>query len=262
MSTGGNQNDAEGELRPSADLVAEGAAMKAAAQKAAASAKLSKEEEERLKALRKLDITGHKKSPQTLAKEFAEMYGGPADILTNGLTSEQAAKGHEMHGRNELTPPKQTPEWIKCLETQKGFFNLLLWAGSILCFISYGIDNSAPDNLYLGIVLALVVIATGVFEYFQEKSSSDLMKKFASMQPPAVTVIRNGKETSIPAAELTHVSVYNVPICLLATARCPCLFYFLLLSISRNEPFSQYPLSQKNDMALIRYTSRFCHSST
>ena len=186
--------------------------MKAAAQKAAAaqrqgkSVKLSKEEQERMNALKKLDITAHKKSPQQLEKEFAELYGGQNNILSDGLTDAQAAKGAAKFGKNELTPPKQTPEWIKCLETQKGFFNLLLWAGSILCFISYGIDNSAPDNLYLGIVLALVVIATGVFEYFQEKSSSDLMKKFASMQPPAVTVIRNGKETTIPAADLTHVS--------------------------------------------------------
>ena len=212
MSTGATKEQADGELRPSADLVAEGAALKAAAEKAAAAQRsgkkpkgLSKEEQNRLDALKKLDITAHKKSPQVLEKEFAEMYGGQGNIITNGLTDEQAKKGAAMHGKNELTPPKQTPEWLKCLETQKGFFNLLLWAGSILCFISYGIDNSAPDNLYLGIVLALVVIATGVFEYFQEKSSSDLMKKFASMQPPAVTVIRNGKETTIPAADLTHV---------------------------------------------------------
>ena len=216
MSTGATAAQAEGELRPSADLVAEGAAMKAAAQKLAAAkrdggkktTKVSKEEQERMDALKKLDITGHKKSPQQLEKEYAAMYGGPANIIQDGLSSAQAAAGQAKHGPNALTPPKQTPEWIKCLETQKGFFNLLLWAGSILCFISYAIDNSAPDNLYLGIVLALVVIATGVFEYFQEKSSSDLMKKFASMQPPAVTVIRDGKETTIPAIELTHVSSY------------------------------------------------------
>jgi magnesium-transporting ATPase (P-type) len=220
MSTGATDAQAEGELRPSADLVAEGAAMKAAAQKAAAARraegdgkqapKVSKEEQERLNALKKLDITGHKKSPQQLEKEFADLYGGQANIIQDGLTTAQAAKGAAKFGPNALTPPKQTPEWIKCLETQKGFFNLLLWAGSILCFISYGIDNSAPDNLYLGIVLALVVIATGVFEYFQEKSSSDLMKKFASMQPPAVTVIRNGKETTIPAIELTHGDMVKV----------------------------------------------------
>jgi magnesium-transporting ATPase (P-type) len=119
-------------------------------------------------------------------------------------------KGHVEFGLNQLTPPPQKPEWLKCLETQKGFFNLLLWAGSILCFISFAIDNSAPDNLYLGIVLAFVVTATGIFEYFQEKSSSDLMKKFANMQPPQVIVIRGGVETKVPAAQLTHGDIVKV----------------------------------------------------
>ena len=56
MSTGATAAQAEGELRPSADLVAEGAAMKAAAQKLAAAkrdggkktTKVSKEEQERM----------------------------------------------------------------------------------------------------------------------------------------------------------------------------------------------------------------------
>lgn len=39
-----------------------------------------------------------------------------------------------------------------------GLFNLLLWAGSALCFIAYGIDPlKDATNLYLGIVLAVVV---------------------------------------------------------------------------------------------------------
>lgn len=42
----------------------------------------------------------------------------------------------------------------------------MLWIGAILCFIAYGIQAStveepADDNLFLGIVLAAVVIVTG-----------------------------------------------------------------------------------------------------
>lgn len=34
------------------------------------------------------------------------------------------------------------------------------------------------DNLYLGVVLATVVVITGVFSYFQEAKSSKIMKSF------------------------------------------------------------------------------------
>jgi len=150
-------------------------------------------------------------SHDALEAKIEKQYGCEgAGFKAKGLTDAQVVQGQTMFGLNQLTPPPEKSECVKCLETQKGFFNILLWAGSILCFISYGIDSSAPDNLYLGIVLAFVVIATGVFEYFQEKSSSDLMKKFANMQPPQVTVTRNGESTQIPAAQLTHGDIVKV----------------------------------------------------
>ena len=205
------------EIRTSADLT--GADFQAKLAKTRNDVKLMKAKEasgktltaaqkKKKDAMANIDVTAHKVSCQVLESQLEKVYKcpGAGGILTNGLTDSQVAMGQAEFGPNALTPPPETPEWLKCLETQKGFFNLLLWAGSILCFISYGIDNSAPDNLYLGIVLAFVVIATGVFEYFQEKSSSGLMKKFANMQPPQVTVKRNGVETAIPAAQLTHVS--------------------------------------------------------
>lgn len=72
----------------------------------------------------------------------------------------------ERDGPNALTPPKTTPEWVKFCKNLFGGFALLLWIGAILCFIAYGIQAStveepADDNLYLGIVLAAVVIVTG-----------------------------------------------------------------------------------------------------
>ena len=50
-------------------------------------------------------------------------------------------------GPNELTPPKEDPEWYKLLKCVfGGFFNQLLWAGGILCFIAYGVDPSKPKD--------------------------------------------------------------------------------------------------------------------
>ena len=72
----------------------------------------------------------------------------------------------ERDGPNRLTPPPQTPEWVKFCQNLFGGFALLLWLGAILCFLAYGIQASTfeeppDDNLYLGIVLTAVVLVTG-----------------------------------------------------------------------------------------------------
>jgi sodium/potassium-transporting ATPase subunit alpha len=110
--------------------------------------------------------------------------------LKLGLTEAEALTRLQRDGYNRLTPPKQTPEWVKFLEEMTGFFSLLLWAGSVLCFIGYALKEEA-DNLYLGIVLALVTFATGCFSYYQNSKSENLMKSFKNMMPPKVKVIRN-----------------------------------------------------------------------
>lgn len=76
-----------------------------------------------------------------------------------------------------MTPPKTTPEWVKFCKNLFGGFALLLWIGAILCFIAYSIqaasvEEPADDNLYLGIVLAAVVIVTGIFSYYQVRFES------------------------------------------------------------------------------------------
>ena len=42
----------------------------------------------------------------------------------------------------------------------------------------------ALDNLYIGIALVVVVVVTGLFTYYQENKSSNIMESFAKMTPP------------------------------------------------------------------------------
>lgn len=93
----------------------------------------------------------------------------PEDVNYFGLTDELAAKKLRGFGPNALTEKKGLPWYLKFLLCLTGLFNYLLWAGSILCFIAYGVQKDKRDksNLYLGIVLALVVILTAIFAYYQ-----------------------------------------------------------------------------------------------
>jgi sodium/potassium-transporting ATPase subunit alpha len=73
-----------------------------------------------------------------------------------------------------------------------GGFSLLLWAGSVLCFIVYAIDASV-ENLVLGIVLAGVVTITGIFSFYQELKSEKVLEGFANLTPTTCEVLRDGK---------------------------------------------------------------------
>ena len=118
-----------------------------------------------------------------------------------------------------------------------GGFAALLWAAAILCFVATAIQAAedgdemvsepllgvfnklvnlqALDNLYIGIALVVVVVVTGLFTYYQENKSSNIMESFAKMTPPKaqvkislsswltwLKVLRDGAQKEIEAAEL------------------------------------------------------------
>ncbi|XP_042856072.1 sodium/potassium-transporting ATPase subunit alpha-like isoform X3 [Penaeus japonicus] len=132
-----------------------------------------------------------------------------------GLSQSEAKRRLERDGPNALTPPKQTPEWVKFCKNLFGGFSLLLWIGAILCFIAYSIETAAEeepnkDNLYLGIVLTAVVIITGVFSYYQESKSSRIMESFKNMVPQYAIVLRDGEKQNLQAEELCIGDIVEV----------------------------------------------------
>lgn len=85
--------------------------------------------------------------------------------IENGIKSIRAEIKLKEFGPNELTERVGTPWYILFLKEQTGFFSLLLYAGSVLCFIGYGLDTEDVASLYLGIILAVVCFFTGVYGY-------------------------------------------------------------------------------------------------
>ncbi|CAG2171115.1 unnamed protein product, partial [Oppiella nova] len=119
-----------------------------------------------------------------------------------GLTEAKAKEVLARDGPNALLPPPKTPEWVKFCRQLFGGFALLLWIGAFLCFFAYGIEvvtsgEPNPDNLYLGIVLTVVVIISGVFAYYQESKSSAIMESFKNLVPQTATVVRDGQVVTI-----------------------------------------------------------------
>ncbi|XP_049756477.1 sodium/potassium-transporting ATPase subunit alpha-3 [Elephas maximus indicus] len=145
-------------------------------------------------------MTEHKMSVEEVCRKYN------TDCV-QGLTHSKAQEILARDGPNALTPPPTTPEWVKFCRQLFGGFSILLWIGAILCFLAYGIqagteDDPSRDNLYLGIVLAAVVIITGCFSYYQEAKSSKIMESFKNMVPQQALVIREGEKMQVNAEEV------------------------------------------------------------
>jgi len=148
---------------------------------------------------KELEMTEHK-------SELSDLLSLLESSTTTGLTAAIVARNLARDGPNALTPPKQTPEWVKFLKQLFGGFAMLLWIGAVLCFFAYGIrtvreEDPGKDELYLGIVLTAVVVITGCFSYYQESKSSKIMESFKKMVPQGANVLRDGKRIDINATE-------------------------------------------------------------
>merc|ERR1712066_308820 len=156
-----------------------------------------------------LEIDVHKVDVDVLCKRFNTN-------VEQGLTDSQAAKGLAQYGKNELTPPPTTPEWVKFCQCLFSGFACLLWLGAVLCFLAYSIQASAyeeppDDNLYLGVVLSAVVTVTGIFSYYQESKSAKIMEGFKNLVPQYALVRRNnGEKLTIPADTLTLGDIVEI----------------------------------------------------
>lgn len=167
-----------------------------------------KEKEELDDLKKEMELDEHKISLDELSARFGTSF-------ETGLTYDRAKQVLERDGPNALSPPKTTPEWVKFCKQLFGGFALLLWAGAILCFVAYGIteatyDDAPKDNLWLGVALAIVVVMTGVFSYFQEAKSSRIMESFKNMVPQQAICTRSGEKRTIKAEDLVQGDLIEV----------------------------------------------------
>lgn len=130
---------------------------------------------------KEVDIDEHKLTVDELCRRYATS-------ITTGLTDQVAAELLIKNGPNALTPPKQTPKYIKFLRCMLTGFSKLLWVAAFFCFISYGIsisqDPATPlDNVWLGVALVVVIVGTGCFQFYQENKSDNIMESFKKMIP-------------------------------------------------------------------------------
>jgi magnesium-transporting ATPase (P-type) len=112
----------------------------------------------------------------------------------NGLASDETQARLARYGRNVFQEVKGTPLILKFLANFYHFFALLLWAAAILAFFS-----GSPQ---LGIAIIAVIIINGVFSFYQEYKAEKATEALKRLLPAMQTVVRDGEEQRLAAADL------------------------------------------------------------
>ncbi|MCW4006058.1 MAG: cation-translocating P-type ATPase [Candidatus Bathyarchaeota archaeon] len=111
-----------------------------------------------------------------------------------GLTAEEAKTRIAKYGPNELKKEKGTSP-IKLFLSQ--FTDILM----IILLIATGLSLWIGETIDALIIVA-IVIASAVLGFTQEYRSEKAVEALKKMTAPTATVLRDGKETTVPAAEL------------------------------------------------------------
>lgn len=133
---------------------------------------------------KELDI--YKPSPEEVYSKL--------DTSPDGLSEEEAKLRLKKYGPNQIEEVKKRPLIFKFLENFYNVLALLLWAASILAFIS-----RTPQ---LGFAIIGVIVINAIFSFWQEYEAEKATEALKKILPSTAKVIREGKERKIIAAEL------------------------------------------------------------
>jgi len=119
---------------------------------------------------------------------------GELNSSKSGLTTEDAQKQLEKYGANQIEEVKKKPVIFKFLANLYQLLALLLWAASILAFLS-----GTPQ---LGFAIIAVIIINAIFSFWQEYKAEQALEALKNILPSKAKVIRNQEKMEILSAKL------------------------------------------------------------
>jgi len=113
---------------------------------------------------------------------------------TYGLSQEEAEKRLVQFGRNELVKKEKISPWAIFLEQFKSFLIIILLIAVVLSAVLGEVIDAT-------LIAVIVLFACGL-GFIQEYRAERAMEALRRMAAPTASVLRDGKETEIPATEL------------------------------------------------------------
>ncbi|HEX2437319.1 MAG TPA: cation-transporting P-type ATPase [Methylomirabilota bacterium] len=111
-----------------------------------------------------------------------------------GLSRDEAARRLHRNGPNRLERVAGRSLGMRLLGQFTSFFAVLLWAGGALAFLA-----GLPE---LGWAVFVVIVVNGLFSFWQEYRADRAVEALQRLLPQQVIVLRDGRETPVPAEAL------------------------------------------------------------
>lgn len=131
-------------------------------------------------------------------KEFIQKY----HVNPNGLSNEEASERLKNLGLNEIKQNKAKKWYHYLLESLFTPFNCIL-LGIVIILIYTDIYLSPTPSYANIIVIAILVTASTLLDFFEEYRSNKAAEKLKEIVATTTTVIRNNEEMQIPIKEVT-----------------------------------------------------------
>ncbi len=120
---------------------------------------------------------------------YSELKSSP-----DGLNATEVKRRLEQYGSNQIKEVKKKPIIYKFFVNLYQLLALLLWAASLLAFLT-----GTPQ---LGFAIIAVIMINAIFSFWQEYQAEKAIKALKKLLPVTAKVIRKGKQEEIPAAGL------------------------------------------------------------
>jgi magnesium-transporting ATPase (P-type) len=119
---------------------------------------------------------------------------GRLGCRTDGLATADAAMRLAADGPNRLAVAGGTRLWASVVHQLVHPLALLLWAAAVLAATTQG-----PT---LAVAILVVIALNAAFAVVQERHAEHAVEALAAYLPPQATVVRDGRRTSVPAADV------------------------------------------------------------
>jgi magnesium-transporting ATPase (P-type) len=124
-----------------------------------------------------------------------------ASDAESGLGDDAVRERRARFGPNEISSSAAVPAWKRVVAQFRDPLVLLLLAAIGVSLVAWLIDG-ASDTPIDAIVIAVIVIANAALGFWQESKALDAVAALRTMTAAHITVVRDGRLTSIPNDDL------------------------------------------------------------
>ncbi len=124
-----------------------------------------------------------------------------ATDLSTGLSAEEAAARLAEHGPNEIERSEAVPLWRVLLDQLADPLVILLLVAAAVSFAAWLVDDESGIPFEVIVILAVVVL-NAVLGVVQHARAEQAVAALARMTAVTATVLRDGVERRVPAAEV------------------------------------------------------------